>query len=111
MTICGIKTYAPFITVTSKCLLIVKHQIVPLTGHPRLNLPSNIRLGSFARECQISHLLGRVLKHVFEPTSDPKFHAEEGKQLEATLLTFVPMLIDEFVLYGMHCAAMAICSW
>jgi hypothetical protein len=67
-------------------------------------------VGPFARECQISHLMGRVLRHVFEPTSDAKFHAEEASQLERTLMAFMPLLIQEQSTYGMYCAALGMCG-
>jgi len=54
--------------------------------------------------------MGRVLRHIFEPISDPQFHAEEAPQLERTLMAFMPLLIQEQSTYGMYCAALGMCS-
>ncbi|KAH7304841.1 hypothetical protein BKA65DRAFT_602133 [Rhexocercosporidium sp. MPI-PUGE-AT-0058] len=84
--------------------------IVPDTTYHTLATPSDITVGHFARECQISHLIGRVLKHVFEPASDPEFHAQEAMQLEKTLMAFMPLLIEEHSKFGLYCAALGMCS-
>ncbi len=78
--------------------------------HPTLSTPSDIKVGHFARECQISHLIGRVLRHVFDPTPDADFHAQEALQLERTLKAFMPLLVEEHTKYGLYCAALAMCS-
>ncbi|CAG8956587.1 hypothetical protein HYFRA_00003976 [Hymenoscyphus fraxineus] len=78
----------------------------PLT----LATPSDRRVGPFARECQISYLVGRVLRHAWEPTQDDKFHFEEALQLERTLLTFMPLLIEEGRKKIFFCAALGICT-
>jgi hypothetical protein len=75
-----------------------------------LSSPRETRVGQFARECQVSHLVGRVVRHVFDPTSDHRFHAEESFQLERTLLAFMPLLIEEQFEFGRYCAALGICS-
>ncbi|KIW35706.1 uncharacterized protein PV07_02390 [Cladophialophora immunda] len=71
---------------------------------------SDITMGQFARECQISYLVGRVLRHVLDPTSDRNFHASEELQLERTLKAFMPLLMEEDSKYGQYCAALAICT-
>ncbi|CAG8976978.1 hypothetical protein HYALB_00009772 [Hymenoscyphus albidus] len=78
----------------------------PLT----LATPSDQRAGPFARECQISYLAGRVLRHAWEPIQDDKFHFEEALQLEITLLTFMPLLIEEGQKKIFFCAALGICT-
>jgi hypothetical protein len=60
----------------------------------------------------VSHLTGRVLKHVFDPiTSDPDFNIQQASQLERTLMAFMPLLIDEEIRFGKYCAALGICTW
>ena len=76
----------------------------PLT----LATPSDQRVSGFARECQVSHIAGRVLKHTFEPCADAEFHQQEARQLERTLLTFMPLLMEEQLNYGLYCAALGI---
>jgi hypothetical protein len=72
---------------------------------------ADIRVSPFARECQISHLMGRVLRHVFEPTSDIIFHNQEYIQLENTLKAFFSLLMQEQNAYADYCAALSMCSW
>ena len=67
-------------------------------------------MGQFARECQVSYLISRVLRHIFDPVSDPPFHASEELQLERTLKAFMPLLMEEDSKYGQFCAALAICT-
>ena len=68
-------------------------------------------MGQLARECQISNLIGRVLRHVFDDAFDSEFHAQEALQLERTLLAFIPLLTEEHTKYGMYCAAYGMCCW
>lgn len=70
----------------------------------------DIRVGPFARECQITHLIGRVLRHVFDPAPDADFHTQEATQLERTLNAFMPLLVEEQTKFGLHCAALGMCS-
>jgi hypothetical protein len=76
---------------------------------PTIATPAPFRLGQFARECQVSHLVGRVVRHVFSPISDTYFHREEARQLERTLLSFLPLLIKEEVQFSNYCGALATC--
>jgi len=73
--------------------------------------PSDINVGPFARECQISHLIGRVVRHVFDPPSDMTFQKEEASQLERTLNAFMPLLMEQEEKHGLFCAALGLCSW
>jgi hypothetical protein len=77
---------------------------------PVLATPSSITVGQMARESQVSHLAGRVVRHVFTPTSDPSFNTEEGIQLERTLKSFFPLLADEELRVGNYCGALGICN-
>ena len=58
----------------------------------------------------MSHLAGRVLKHVYEPFADVSFRHDEALQLERTLLAFMPLLMEENQKFGLHCAALGICT-
>ncbi|KAH8897143.1 hypothetical protein GQ53DRAFT_742980 [Thozetella sp. PMI_491] len=75
-----------------------------------LNTPSDVTIGTFARECQICHLVGRVLRNVYEPTSDASFQTQEAEQLEATMLAFIPLLREHSEDFGKYCISFAICS-
>lgn len=85
-------------------------QIAPIATAATLATPANITIGQFGRECQVSHLIGRVLRHAFEPTLDEAFHIEESSQLERTLMAFMPLLVQEELQFGRYCAALGICS-
>ncbi|KAI5456868.1 hypothetical protein BGZ63DRAFT_80730 [Mariannaea sp. PMI_226] len=73
-----------------------------------LNTPSDVCIGSFARECQMFHLVGRVLRNIYEPIADEDFQAEEAKQLETTMSAFVPLLYQDGEDYGKYCISYAI---
>lgn len=75
-----------------------------------LDASSDITIGQFARECQVSNLTGRVLRHVFDPVSDAQFHEGEEIQLERTLRAFMRLLMEEDSKYGQYCTALAICT-
>lgn len=73
--------------------------------------PTDISVGPFARECQSALLMGRVLRHAFEPTSDSIFHKQEFEQLEITLKAFQSVLREEQDTCANHCTALSLCSW
>ena len=77
---------------------------------PTLDTPVNVTVGQMAREGQISHLVGRVVRHVFSPTLDPDFNREEGIQLERTLKAYLPLLAQEELRIGKYCAAFGMCN-
>ncbi|KAH6663510.1 hypothetical protein B0J14DRAFT_257906 [Halenospora varia] len=83
--------------------------ILPDENPMTLATPNDFRVGPFARECQIIHLAGRVLRHVVHPTSDLAFQREEALQLERTFVAFLPLLMEEQELeFGLFCPALAI---
>jgi hypothetical protein len=86
------------------------YQILPQNTYLTLATPADTIVAPFARECQISHLIGRVLSHVFDPTSETDFHDQEALQLERTLLSFRPLLIEEQRHYDFHCSALGMCG-
>jgi hypothetical protein len=77
---------------------------------PFLDTPFNITVGQLARECQISHLVGHVVRHVFDPVPDPRFNAEEAIQLERTLKAYLPLLSNEELKIGKYCGAYGMCN-
>jgi len=74
-----------------------------------LATPTNITVGQMAQESQVAHLTGRVVQHVFDPTSDPTFDAQEAAQLERTLKAFLPLLAEEDLKIGKYCGALGMC--
>lgn len=81
-----------------------------ISAAPTLETSFNVTVGQMARECQISHLAGRVVRHVFDPTPDSGFNAEEAIQLERTLLSYLPLLADEELRIGKYCGAFGVCN-
>jgi hypothetical protein len=81
-----------------------------ITAPPTLDTPFNTRVGQMARESQISHLAGRVIRHVFEPLRDRDFNVEEGFQLERTLTAYLPLLANEELEIGKYCGAFGVCN-
>jgi len=81
-----------------------------ITAPPTLDTPFTITVGQMARECQISHLAGRVVRHVFDPTPDRNFNVEEGSQLERSLRAYLPLLADEELKIGKYCGAFGVCN-
>ncbi|KAL6901142.1 fungal-specific transcription factor domain-containing protein [Trichoderma evansii] len=74
-----------------------------------VSTPAPFRVGPFARECQVAHLMGRAVQHVHHPVADPEFRSREHFQLEHTLKAFLPMLIDEELKFSSYCGALGMC--
>jgi hypothetical protein len=87
------------------------YQVVTHTEEWTLATPSDINVGQMARECQVSHLLGQVIRHIFDPTPDEVFHKNEAAQLERTLMALMPLLVEEQLVYGKYCAALGMNTW
>ncbi|KAK1758899.1 hypothetical protein QBC47DRAFT_336407 [Echria macrotheca] len=81
-----------------------------ISAPPSLDTPFNITVGQMARECQIAHLAGRVVRCVFDPTPDPSFNSQEAMQLERTLNSYLPLLADEELRIGKYCGAFGVCN-
>ena len=77
---------------------------------PNLDTPFDTRVGQMARECQISHLAGRVIRNVLEPLRDQEFNVDEGIQLERTMTAYLPLLVNEELEIGKYCGAFGICN-
>jgi hypothetical protein len=70
----------------------------------------DMTLGQFARESQVSHLIGRMIRHVFDPTPDAAFQVQQYSQLERALSALMPHLINEDREFGKYCTALGMCS-
>jgi hypothetical protein len=73
---------------------------------------SSVVVGSLARQCQMSYLLGRVLANIFTPDSDPQFNLDEGSQLDRTLNAYYDVLLAgvEVDSHKEYYPAVGICS-
>ncbi|KAH7309699.1 hypothetical protein B0I35DRAFT_85426 [Stachybotrys elegans] len=86
-------------------------QIEPyINNPPLLDTSFNIAVGQMARECQVSHLVGRVVQLVYAPTTDIKFNTETARQLEHTLKAYLPLLSAEELSIGEYCGAFGMCN-
>ncbi|KAL7934932.1 fungal-specific transcription factor domain-containing protein [Trichoderma chlorosporum] len=74
-----------------------------------ISTPAPFHVGPFARECQVAHLTGRVIQHVYHPITDIEFRARERAQLERTLKAFLPILISEELEFSTYCGALGMC--
>jgi transcription factor-like protein len=81
-----------------------------INAPPFLDTPFNVAVGQMARECQIAHLAGRVVRHVFDPIPDSSFSTEEAFQLERTLKAYLPLLANEELKIGKYCGAYGVCN-
>jgi hypothetical protein len=52
-------------------------------------------MGKFARLAQATHLLGRVLRHIRDPTTDKRFLSEEREALDRALRSLLSLTVDE----------------
>ncbi|KAI9836990.1 MAG: hypothetical protein M1819_000639 [Sarea resinae] len=57
---------------------------------------TNLRAAPFARTCQASHLLGRVIRHLNDRTVNRSILLAEATQLERTVRALSLLLSDEF---------------
>ena len=55
------------------------------------------------------YLVGRLVKHVFDPASDMNFQKAEAGQLARALTAFLPLLKMQEEEYGFYCGAFAVC--
>ena len=58
--------------------------------------PTSVKASSFARTCQATHLLGRLVRHLNDRNVDPKFRFSEAGQLHRTLTALASLLPAEF---------------
>jgi hypothetical protein len=81
-----------------------------IAAAPLLDTPFNVTVGQLARECQISHLVGHVVRHVYDPLPDASLNIEEATQLERTLKAYLPLLSNEELRIGKYCGAYGMCN-
>jgi hypothetical protein len=79
-----------------------------------LSASQTIRAAPFARTCQASHLLGKVIRHLNDPNLPPDYKFEEGLQLDRTIRALAGVLPgeaeeDDPLTRPTLCTSMAIC--
>jgi hypothetical protein len=58
--------------------------------------PTTVRASPFARTCQATHLLGRLIRHLNDRNVEPAFRFSEAGQLHRTFAALASLLPDEF---------------
>ena len=58
--------------------------------------PTSVKASAFARTCQATHLLGRLVRHLNDRNVEPSFRFSEAGQLHRTLAAFASLLPPEF---------------
>lgn len=74
-----------------------------------MSTSTSVRVGCFAREAQLSHLLGRVLRHVHDASPDLAYNREEALQLHRTLDAMTVLLPLEAETGVVYAAALGMC--
>lgn len=58
--------------------------------------PTTVRASPFARTCQATHLLGRLIRHLNDRNVEPAFRFSEAGQLHRTFAALASLLPGEF---------------
>lgn len=58
--------------------------------------PTTVRASPFARTCQATHLLGRLIRHLNDQNVEPAFRFSEAGQLHRTFAALASLLPHEF---------------
>ena len=60
-----------------------------------ISSPTTVRVGPYARTCQATHLLGRLIRHLNDRNVEPVFRFSEAIQLYRTMAAFTSLLPEE----------------
>lgn len=60
-----------------------------------LSSAASLEMGQLARFAQAAYLVGRVYRHISDPTSDESFQDQEREQLRRTLLALANVSLVE----------------
>ncbi|KAE9366721.1 hypothetical protein N431DRAFT_471753 [Stipitochalara longipes BDJ] len=75
-----------------------------------LSTPSSVRVGPFARQAQVSHVLDILMMHLHDPKSDGTLDKEESVQIARTLTAFSLLLPEETPQpWPRYCGAIGMC--
>ncbi|KAJ8604199.1 hypothetical protein MRB53_041912 [Persea americana] len=76
-----------------------------------LSTSTDVRVGCFARLAQVTNLLGRTMRNLYEPTPDMAYNQEEATQLKRTLEAYSTLLPVEATASDCryYCAPISIC--
>lgn len=85
-------------------------QIIASNEPLPMSTPSSVRVGPFARQAQISHVVNLLLIHLHDQKIQGSLDVEESDQLARTLLAFSKLLPEETPQpWPRYCGAMGMC--
>lgn len=83
---------------------------MPLNDAYTVSSPTSLKMGRFGRFAQATYLLGRVLKHVSDRTTDREFLDEEATQLRRTLQALATLVkVESLNTKAEFCTQRSIC--
>ncbi|KAH7379905.1 hypothetical protein BKA64DRAFT_686597 [Cadophora sp. MPI-SDFR-AT-0126] len=86
------------------------HKVLSSTDSLPLSTPSSIRVGPFARQAQVSHVLNILLMHLREQKLTQRFDSESANQIANTLTSFSMLLPEETPQpWPTYCGAIGMC--
>ncbi|KAH6720556.1 hypothetical protein BKA61DRAFT_237012 [Leptodontidium sp. MPI-SDFR-AT-0119] len=86
------------------------HKIISSTEPLPLSTPSSIRVGPFARQAQVSHVLNILMMHLQDQKLGKSFDAESADQIARTLTAFSMLLPEETPQpWPRYCGAIGMC--
>lgn len=75
-----------------------------------LSTPSSVRVGPFARQAQVSHVLDILLMHLRDQNLTQRFDADSADQIAKTLTSFSMLLPEETPKpWPRYCGAIGMC--
>ncbi|PVH84039.1 hypothetical protein DL98DRAFT_585060 [Cadophora sp. DSE1049] len=75
-----------------------------------LSTPSSVRVGPFARQAQVSHVLDILMMHLHDQQLTQRFDAESADQIAKTLTSFSMLLPEETPQpWPRYCGAIGMC--
>ncbi|KAH7327025.1 hypothetical protein BKA65DRAFT_509774 [Rhexocercosporidium sp. MPI-PUGE-AT-0058] len=86
------------------------HEILSSSESLPLSTPSSIRVGPFARQAQVSHVLHILMMHLQDQKLTQSFDAESADQIARTLTAFSMLLPEETPQpWPRYCGAIGMC--
>lgn len=89
---------------------VAYEKIISSTEPLPLSTPSSIRVGPFARQAQVSHVLNILMMHLQDQKLGKSFDAESADQIARTLTAFSMLLPEETPQpWPRYCGAIGMC--
>ena len=90
--------------------MLTPKQILSSAEPLSLSTPSNVRVGPFARQAQVSHVLDILMMQLRDPNANATLDKEESDQIARTLTAFSLLLPEETPQpWPRYCGAIGMC--